>query len=187
MTSSQISIAVAAGVVLLVILAISIALRRRHSRVLADKFGPEYNRTVETVGKRSKAEAELEARTKRVEQLQIRDLTTTERDRYSELWRVAQEHFVDNPPMAVAEADQLVTEVMRMRGYPMADFEQRAADISVVHPHLVTNYRAAHRIAASSATLKAGTEDLRQAMVHYRALFEELLGATVKEPELITR
>ena len=186
MTNSQMTIALIAGVVLIVVLGITIALRRRRSRVLADKFGPEYGRTVEAVGKRSKAEAELEARAKRVEQLHIRDLTAGERDRYTELWKVSQQHFVDNPAMAVAEADQLVTEVMRMRGYPMADFEQRAADISVAHPQLVTHYRAGHAIALNSTGLKASTEDLRQAMVHYRALFEELLGAPVKEPELIT-
>jgi hypothetical protein len=187
MTSSQILIAVIAGVVLLVVLAISIAVRKRRTRGLTDKFGPEYTRTVEAAGKVSKAEAELEARTKRVEQLEIRPLTTAERDRHAHLWRLAQEHFVDSPAMAVAEADQLVTEVMRMRGYPMADFEQRAADISVAHPHLMSNYRAAHDIAVSSAGSQSRTEDLRQAMVHYRALFEELLGPVpvVKEPELV--
>lgn len=185
MTSSQMFLAVVAAAVLLVILAIAVSMRRRRSRALADRFGPEYDHTVDAVGKRSKAEAELVARTKRVEQLQIRALTTTERDRYTEMWRLAQEHFVDSPPLSVAEADQLVTEVMRVRGYPMADFEQRAADISVAHPHLVTNYRSAHAIALSSAGQKAGTEELRQAMVHYRALFEELLGVPAKEPELV--
>jgi hypothetical protein len=185
MTSSQMLIAVAVAAVLLVALAVVVAMRRRRTRALADQFGPEYARTVKAAGKRSKAEAELEARTKRVEQLQIRALTPAERDRYADLWRVAQERFVDSPPMAVAEADQLVMEVMRLRGYPVSDFEQRAADISVVHPHLVTNYRAAHAIALQSAGQKASTEDLRQSMVHYRALFEELLGTAVKEPELI--
>jgi hypothetical protein len=185
MTSDQVLIAVAVAAVLVVALGITMALRRRRTRVLADQFGPEYSRAVEAAGGRSKAEAELEARTKRVEQLDVRALTTTERDRFSELWRVAQERFVDSPPMAVAEADQLVMEVMRLRGYPMTDFEQRAADISVVHPHLVTNYRAAHSIALNSAGQSATTEDLRQAMVHFRALFEELLGVAVREPELV--
>ena len=187
MTSSQVLMAVAAAAVLLVVLAITVAMRRRHSRALANQFGPEYAHTVKAMGKRSKAEVELEARTKRVEQLQIRALTAAERDRYAERWRVAQERFVDSPPMAVAEADQLVTEVMRLRGYPMTDFEQRAADISVVHPHLVTNYRAAHTIAASSAGQRATTEDLRQSLVHFRALFEELLGPSVRETEPIAR
>jgi hypothetical protein len=185
MTSSQMLVALAAAVALVLVLGVSIAMRRRRTRALSDKFGPEYDLALETAGKRTKAEAELVARAKRVEQLEIRPLTTTERDRYGRLWRTAQERFVDSPPMAVAEADQLVTEVMRVRGYPMSDFEQRAADVSVAHPHLVTNYRAAHAIAVSSAGQKAGTEDLRQAMVHYRALFEELVGVPEKEPELV--
>ena len=184
MTNSQVVIAVIAVAVLFVVLAVATAMRRRRSRVLADKFGPEYERTVEAAG-RAKAEAELADRAKRVEHLQIRPLSAAERDRYTGLWHVAQQHFVDNPHMAVAEADQLVTEVMRVRGYPMADFEQRAADISVDYPHLVTNYRAAHAIAVKSAGVEEGTEDLRQAMIHYRALFEDLLGAPVKEPELV--
>jgi len=184
-TSSEIFMAVAVATVVLVVLGVFLAARRRRSRALADKFGPEYQRTVEAAGERSKAEAELERRARRVEHLDIRPLTTGERGRYSGLWHVAQERFVDSPAMAVAEADQLVAEVMRVRGYPMADFEQRAEDISVVYPQLVTNYRAAHAIALDSAAKRAGTEDLRQAMVHYRALFEELLGAPVKEPELV--
>ena len=185
MTSTQVLVAVAAAVALVVVLAVLVAMRKRHSRALADRFGPEYDRVVETAGKKTKAEAELDARTKRVEHLPIRPLTTAERDRYAGLWRTAQERFVDSPPMAVAEADQLVTEVMRVRGYPMSDFEQQAADVSVAHPHLVTNYRAAHAIAVSSAGQRASTEDLRQAMVHYRALFEELLGVPTSEPELV--
>ena len=185
MTSSQILLVVVVAAIVLAALGVWLVARQRRSRALAARFGPEYARTVEQAGRKSKAEAELAARAKRVEKLEIRALTTAERDRYAEMWRVAQERFVDSPPMAVAEADHLVTEVMRVRGYPMADFEQQAADISVDHPHLVTNYRSAHAIAASSAKDKAGTEELRQAMVHYRALFEELLGAAVKEPELV--
>lgn len=185
MTSSQVFMAVIAAAALLVVLAVSVAFRRRRTRALTDRFGAEYDHALETAGKRTKAEAELEARTKRVEGLDIRALTTAERDRYAGLWRTAQERFVDSPPMAIAEADHLVTEVMRLRGYPMTDFEQRAADVSVVHPHLVTNYRAAHAIALSSAGEKASTEDLRQAMVHYRALFEELLGVPAPEGELV--
>jgi hypothetical protein len=184
MTPTQVLVTVAAVVALVVAVAVILALRKRHSRTLADRFGPEYDRALETAGERTKAEAELEARTKRVEHLQIRPLTTTEHDRYAGLWRSAQERFVDSPPTAVAEADQLVTEVMRVRGYPMSDFEQRAADVSVIHPQLVTNYRAAHAIAVNSAG-QASTEDLRQAMVHYHALFEELLGAPASEPELV--
>lgn len=187
MTSTQVLVAVAAAVALVVVLAVFLAMRKRRSRALADRFGPEYDRALEATGEKAKAEAELEARTKRVEHLQIRSLNTTEHERYAGLWRTAQERFVDSPPAAVAEADQLVTEVMRVRGYPMSDFEQRAADVSVIHPHLVTNYRAAHAIAVNSAGQEASTEDLRQAMVHYRALFEELLGAPATEPELVAR
>jgi hypothetical protein len=185
MTFNPVLIAVAVAAVLVVALGITMALRRRRSHALADQFGPEYARTVEAAGKRSKAEAELEARAKRVDHLEIRALTPAERDRYAELWRAAQQRFVDSPPLAVVEADQLVTEVMRVRGFPMTDFEQRAADISVVHPHLVANYRAAHAIALESAGKGASTEELRQSLVHFRALFEELLGANVPEPELI--
>jgi len=187
MTSSQALMAVAAIAALLVVLAVSMAVRKRRTRALSDRFGPEYDHALEMAGKRTRAEAELEARTKRVEKLDIRALTAAERDRYAGLWRSAQERFVDSPPMAVAEADHLVTEVMRVRGYPMTDFEQAAADVSVAHPHLVTNYRAAHAIAVSSAGKAASTEDLRQAMVHYRALFEELLGVSAAEPELVAR
>src|SRR5258708_3885079 len=142
MTSTQVLVALAAVVALVVVLAVILALRKRHTRTLADRFGPEYDRALETAGERTKAEAELDARTKRVEHLQIRPLTTTEHERFAGLWRTAQERFVDSPPTAVAEADQLVTEVMRVRGYPMTDFEQRAADVSVVHPPLLTHHRA---------------------------------------------
>ena len=185
MTSSQVFMAVAAIAALIVVLAVSMAVRKRRTRALTARFGPEYDHALETAGKRTTAEAELEARTKRVEHLDIRALTTAEHDRYAGLWRTAQERFVDSPPMAVAEADHLVTEVMRVRGYPMTDFEQAAADVSVAHPHLVTNYRAAHTIALSSAGQKASTEQLRQAMVHYRALFEELLGVPAREAVLV--
>jgi hypothetical protein len=185
MTSSQMLVAAGVAVVLLVLLAVSVALRRRRTRVLASKFGPEYDHALEAAGKRSTAEAELEARAKRVEHLQLRSLTVTERDRYGDLWRLAQERFVDSPGLAVSEANHLVTEVMRVRGYPTTDFERRAADLSVAHPHLVTNYRAAHAIAVRSEDKDASTEDLRQAMVHFRALFDELLGVPVREPELV--
>lgn len=175
MTSSQVFMAVIAAAALLVVLAVSVAFRRRRTRALTDRFGAEYDHALETAGKRTKAEAELEARTKRVEGLDIRALTTAERDRYAGLWRTAQERFVDSPPMAIAEADHLVTEVMRLRGYPMTDFEQRAADVSVDHPMVVRNYRAAHALAVRHSRAAASTEDLRQAMVHYRALFTDLL------------
>jgi hypothetical protein len=155
--------------------------RRRRTATLSSRFGPEYERTVTELGKKSKAEAELAARARRRETLDIHPLTPAERDRYLALWRTTQARFVDGPGAAVSEADLLVAEVMRMRGYPMADFDQRAADISVDYPQLVQNYREAHRLAEASHAGQAGTEDLRQAMVHYRALFEELLMAHEEE------
>jgi hypothetical protein len=187
MDSSQLALIAALAVVLVVALVVLIATRRKRSRDLSARFGPEYDRTVAAVGRKTKAEKELEERARRVAQLHVRALTSAERHRFAELWRVAQERFVDSPAIAVAEADQLVTEVMRVRGYPMADFETRAADVSVDHPQVVSNYRAAHAHAERSRDGKASTEDLRQAMVHYRALFEELLLAPSedREPELV--
>lgn len=182
MNPSQIAVLAVAVVLVLVVVGLVVA-RKRRTRGLAEKFGPEYERTVAAAGKRSKAEAELEERARRVEKLQIRALSVEEQHRYSELWRIAQERFVDSPAAAVAEADQLVTEVMRARGYPMADFDQRAADISVDYPQIVSNYRSAHDLALRSHTGKATTEDLRQAMVHYRTLFEDLRGASAPAPE----
>jgi hypothetical protein len=151
--------------------------RQRRSQQLQEGFGPEYQRTVEERGDRGKAEAELRERRDRREQLDIRPLDPAARDRYAERWQAAQRHFVDQPAPAVGEADNLVMEVMRDRGYPVADdFEQRAADVSVDHPVVVEHYRAAHAISMRATSGEAGTEDLRQAMVHFRALFEELLG-----------
>jgi len=149
--------------------------QKRRSEQLRAGFGPEYDRAVQTTGDRSKAEQELEARQKRVEALNLRALSPDQRTRFAEAWRQTQAHFVDDPGGAVGEADRLIGEVMQTRGYPVGDFEQRAADISVDHPAVVTNYRAAHRIAGAQARGEASTEDLRQAMVHYRALFEDLL------------
>jgi FtsZ-interacting cell division protein ZipA len=150
-------------------------IRRRRSLALRKDFGPEYKHALDEYGDQSKAEAELAARKKRVGKLEIRMLSEQEQGRFLHSWRRTQSRFVDEPSRAVAEADGLVKEVMRTRGYPVGDFEQRASDISVDHPHVVTNYRAAHDIASRNKSGKATTEDLRQAMVHYRALFEELL------------
>ena len=148
---------------------------RRRREHLRDRFGPEYDRVVRTTGRTREAEKELERREERVEQLEIRPLPAEERLRFAESWREVQAHFVDEPAQTVAEADELVEEVMARRGYPIGDFEQRLADISVDHPHVISNYRAARAIAAESHHGRASTEDLRQAMVHYRALFEDLL------------
>lgn len=149
--------------------------RRRRSEQLRERFGPEYERTVEASGRRSLAESELQEREKRREQLDIRPLHSTARTRYMESWRLVQASFVDTPGEAVGQADTLVTQVMRERGYPTEDFEQRAADISVDHPRVVENYRAAHQISMANRSGRASTEDLRQGMVHFRELFEELL------------
>ena len=152
--------------------------RQRRSIQLQEGFGPEYERTLEERGDRKEAEAELQERRKRREQFEIRPLEPAARDRYAERWRAAQRRFVDEPGTAVGEADELVIEVMRDRGYPVADeFEQRAADVSVDHPQVVEHYRAAHGISARATAGEATTEDLRQAMVHFRALFVDLLGA----------
>jgi hypothetical protein len=155
--------------------------QRRRSERLRTRFGSEYDRTVETAGKRSAAEADLEARQERVEALEIRALDPAERDRYSERWRVVQALFVDDPASAVGDADTLIGDVMRARGYPVGDFEQRAADVSVNHPQVVDHYRTAHAIATRQRSGTADTEQLRQAMVHYRALFADLLDLPDRE------
>ncbi len=167
-----------AVIVILIVIAIAIWLytRQRRTEQLVEQFGPEYGRAVNEYGSRDRAEHELEARTERVEQLHIRPLSAAERGRFANEWRDVQSRFVDSPERAVADADRLITEAMQARGYPMGDFEQRAADISVEHPQVVEHYRAGHVLAAQSARGDASTEDLRQAMVHYRALFEEILG-----------
>jgi len=177
------------GLVLIVIVVAAIGLfifmRRRRSESLRKQFGPEYKHAVNQFGDARKAETELAAREKRVRKLDIRVLTPEQRSRFEDAWGKTQARFVDEPSQAVGEADKLIKEAMQTRGYPVGDFEQRAADISVDHPSVVTNYRAAREIAARNNTGKATTEDLRQAMVHYRSLFEELLetaeAATHKE------
>jgi len=155
-------------------------LRKRRSERLRSKFGSaEYARAIEESGNRRHAEAGLEKRTERVESFHVRPITPGDRARFADSWRRIQARFVDGPSSAVAEADQLLGDVMSTRGYPVSDFEQRAADISVDHPLVMENYRAAHEIALRQVKGKASTEDLRQAMIHYRALFDEL----VSEPE----
>lgn len=161
--------------VLVAAIAAGLLMRRNRSQRLAQRFGPEYDHTVQSTGSRSRAEAELEAREKRREQLEIQPLAGQEAQRFRMEWDRVQARFVDNPRTAVSEADLLVRDVMTRRGYPMGDFEARAADLSVDHPHVVENYRAAHGIALRDAQGEADTEALRQAFVHYRALFDELL------------
>ncbi len=149
--------------------------QRRRTDRLQERFGPEYERTVDAAGDKGRAEKELESRQDRVDALDIRPLDPAARDRYRERWQMVQARFVDDPASAIDEADDLIGEVMRERGYPVGDFEQRAADISVNHPQVVDHYRTAHRIAVRQRRGEADTEALRQAMVHYRALFSDLL------------
>jgi FtsZ-interacting cell division protein ZipA len=172
-------IVIVAIVLIALVVGALVLARQRRSQQLQKGFGPEYDRAVEERGgDRREAEAELRERQERREQFDVRDLEPAARDRYAERWRAAQRRFVDQPGPAVAEADALVMEVMRDRGYPVADeFEQRAADVSVDHPEVVEHYRAAHGISGRATAGDATTEDLRQAMVHFRELFVELLGA----------
>jgi hypothetical protein len=162
-------------IIVVIAVALLVFLGRRRSAALRQKFGSEYRRAVGEFGDERKAEAELAAREKRVRGLNIRALTPDEQARFAGAWKRAQARFVDQPSQAAAEADILVKELMQARGYPVGDFEQRAADISVDHSDVVSNYRAAHQIALRNNAGKATTEDIRQAMVHYRSLFEELL------------
>ncbi len=148
--------------------------RRRH---LAGRFGPEYERAVAETGSRTTAERVLEQREERVAALDIRPLAVEERERYAADWKQVQARFVDEPRPAVDEADRLIADVMQHRGYPVGDFERRADDLSVDHPDVVQHYRAGHELALRSREGRASTEDLRQAMVHYRELFEDLLSA----------
>jgi hypothetical protein len=157
-------------------------LSRRRSDQLRERFGAEYERAVKTEGNARRAERELEARAKRVEALHIRPLTAEDAARFDTSWRTVQARFVDDPKGAVTEADRLVGEAMAERGYPVGDFEQRVADISVDHPDVVMNYRAARDIAVLHSRGQASTEDLRQAMVHYRSLFRDLLEARAAAP-----
>jgi hypothetical protein len=148
---------------------------RRRSDKLRSDFGPEYKRAVDEAGDRRTAETELRERQQRVKALDIRPLPGRERESYAESWREVQARFVDEPAVAITDADALIGKVMEARGYPVADFEQRVADVSVDHATVVEHYRAAHEIAARRDDMGTDTEALRQAMVHYRALFEDLL------------
>ena len=160
--------------IIAVLLIIWAVVRQRRTANLKQRYGPEYDRILRESGPR-KAEATLLEREKRVEKFHIRALPPDERERFITEWRSVQSRFVDDPKSAVNQADQLVERVMQARGYPMSDFEQRAADISVTHPQVVANYRAAHQIALRHQQGQATTEDLRQAMIYYRSLFDDLL------------
>jgi hypothetical protein len=169
-----------AALAVVVVLGIALALaatRRRKSKLLKERFGPEYDHAVSEVGEPRAAEKELTARERARSKLDITELSPEARERYVATWRAVQAAFVDRPADALRDADGLVTEVMRDRGYPVDDFERRVADISVDHPDVVENFRSARRTYESQDDGDAGTEDQREAFVHYRALFEKLVGA----------
>jgi len=167
---------IAVVVALIIAAAVVVYIRKRKdtSAGLRVKFGTEYERAVQQHGSERKAEAKLADREARVEKFKIRDLDPTERERYQSQWGTVQSRFVDYPKGAVSEADELVCSLMQARGYPVADFEQRAADISVDHPRVVENYRSAHNIALRLGSGEASTEELRSAMIQYRSLFDDL-------------
>ena len=172
MNAETIVIALVVGIVVGV--GVAYLFQRNRSLRLRKRFGPEYSRAVAETGDRWRAESALEHRAKRVERLHLRTLSSAEHRHFLEAWHEVQGRFVDDPNGSLLEADRLIASVMSAEGYPVADFEQRAADISVDHPEVVENYRGGHRVVEAQG--RADTEDLRQGMIHYRALFEDLLG-----------
>ncbi len=184
-SQTMLLILIAALVLILVVVVIWTSLLRRRSQHLREKFGPEYDYALEKEGDRQTAEVALKEREKRVTRLEIHPLTDTERNRYHGEWVAIQADFVDDPSKSVEDANRLITEVMVARGFPVADFDQRAADLSVLYPDFVSNYRNANAISLKNQSGGASTEELRQAMVYYHSLFDELLGAA-REKEVIT-
>jgi len=177
LTSLDLAAIIAFVAIVVVCIATWLYLRRRRTGKLRSKFGgAEYARAVQEGGSRRHAEARLEKRTERVESFHLQPLASGDRARYEDTWRRIQARFVDSPAGAVTEADQLLGDVMSTRGYPVSNFDQRAADISVDHPLVLANYRKAHEIALRQRKGQASTEELRQAMIHYRTLFEELVS-----------
>ncbi|HXU99341.1 MAG TPA: hypothetical protein VG166_02455 [Caulobacteraceae bacterium] len=165
------------GLVVVAVLVIGFLVYRRQSSArLKSNFGPEYDRVVEEIGAKSKAEAQLHDREKRVKKFDLKPLTPTDRERFTERWRHVQAQFVDDPGRALADADTLLGEVMSVRGYPVADFDQQSADLSVDHPVVVQSYRDAHAMAVRESGGDVGTEDRRGAMLNYRRLFDELVA-----------
>lgn len=158
--------------------------RRQRTKQLQEKFGPEYERTLNELGDKRQAEHELKARLDHVKTLDIRPLSAEEIERYTNEWRVTQAEFVDEPLTAIQKADRIIREVMKAKGYPVEDFEQRVADISVDYPELVTDYRGLHLIAVKEDDEEVSTEEMRQAMVHGRALFENLVNKEAEVQEI---
>jgi hypothetical protein len=177
-TNTQLIIAAFALIVAVLIAAGAyLEYRKSKTRALRNRFGTEYDRAIATHGSSRKAENKLADRATRVEALKIRDLEATERERYVAEWHTVQSRFVDHPKAAVTEADDLVNSVLETRGYPRASFEQRANDVSVTYPRVMENYRLAHGVAVRPGQIEASTEELRTAMIQYRAIFDELLQA----------
>ncbi len=174
---------VIALIVIAIVVAVALYVRARNTRQLRERFGPEYDRAVEASGAQREAEAQLATREKRVRGYGLKTLSAAERDRFDAEWRRIQAMFVDSPKDATMQADLLLGKVMSARGYPEnADFDQRLEDLSVDHAQSVQNYRAAQETALRHARGEAGTEDMRQAMLHYRALLAELMGSTEAPP-----
>ncbi len=174
------SLVIGIVVAVAVIIAIALIVRAQRTQKLKSRFGPEYQRAVKETGSAAQAEAKLQKLENRVERYHIKPLSPEARVDFAAKWQTIQGRFVDDPRTALTEADKLIQQIMTARGYPVADFEQRAADVSVDHPLVVENYRAGHDISVRHAQGRASTEDLRQAMIHYRTLFAELAD----EPEL---
>lgn len=180
MSGGTIIAIVAAVVVVAIVVAVAVvAQQRRRSQQLRGRFGPEYGREIERTGDRREAESRLTRREEQRAELDIRPLEAGARERYAQEWRQVQARFVDEPGQAVRDSDRLVAEVMRERGYPVDDFDRRASDVSVDHPDVAENYRSAHAIARRNERGESSTEELRQATVHYRSLFEQLLETSV--------
>jgi len=186
MDTSNTTLIVVVVVLLLVVggIASMVMARKQRTKRLEERFGPEYDRAISEVGDQTLAEKELEERIAHVKALNIRSLSAEEVNSYALEWQETQRQFVDEPLKALQKADRLIREVMKARGYPVEDFEQRVADISVNYPNLVTDYRGLHRIAIKEGKDKVTTEDMRQAMVHGRTLFEDLMKQEPKEEQI---
>lgn len=173
---------IAAVLVIVLVIVVMASMRRRRSHHLQGRFGSEYGRTLDSAGNRRIAERDLRERESRRDELELKPLSEASRSRYEQQWADMQGGFVDRPQVAVADADRLITDLMRERGYPVDDFDTRSELVSVDHPQVVENYRAAHSIAVKNIEGKTSTEDLRQAVISYRALFEEMLVDDVEAP-----
>ena len=181
-TTNPTGIIVGAVILLIIVVLIGMAMaRQRRTKRLQEQFGPEYERTLKKLGDKRETESDLEERIAHVNTLDIRSLTAEEVNRYALEWQDVQREFVDEPLLSLQKADRLIREVMKARGYPVEDFEQRVADISVHYPELVADYRGMHKIAIKNSPDVTSTEEIRQAMVHGRALFENLIRQETKQ------